>query len=263
MKQKQMIAVGLLAVFLAVGAGVLYAGKTAGHYASHAVEKLADFHTLNVQGPVEVDFIQDAAVTAHVSGPQKWLDKAIVRVKDGTLEIALAPGGILPPKESLKVMVTAPALRKVNAAGASEVRVRGKLQGTNLSLMLAGQAEFSADDVAVDTLRVQASGHSEADINRLDAQTVKATAAERADIELAGLALKADFENNGSGEIDATDLRVQQGKVTARGKGDIKVSAYETLDAAALGKGKIKYKGHPVELNRSGALKHIVLDMDD
>ena len=261
MKQKRTILVGVIGCLLL--SGVLYANKTQGHYVSRMVEKLPPFHALDVQGYIEVDFMQNPTATVHASGPQKLLEAASVRVKDGVLEIGFLPNMKLTPRDPLQVIVTGPTLHEVNIAGEGEVSVRGKLQAQDLSLILTQQAEFSADNVALHTLTVEASGHSETDINRLDAHEVNVVANEQAEVELAGLALKANFENRGAGEIDGSDLRVQQGKVVVKGKGGIKVSAYEMLDAAALGKGKIKYKGHPVQLNRSGASKYIVLDVDD
>ncbi len=261
MKPRHKIIWGVMVFLLTVG--LLYAGKTQGHYTSRMIEKLPVFHALTVQGNIEVDFMQKPTAAVHASGPQKLLEAASVRVKDGRLEIAFLPDSKVSKRDALHVFVTGPALREVKITGEGDVRVRGQLKEQDLSIVLEQRAEFSADDVAVHTLAVQAWGHSEIDINRLDAHQVKAVANGQAEIELAGLALTAELENNDSGKIDTADLRVQQGKVVAKGKGEVKVSAYEKLDASALGKGKIKYKGHPIQLNRNGTLKYIVPDTDD
>ena len=100
-------------------------------------------------------------------------------------------------------------------------------------------------------------------MNRLDAQMVYATASDKADIELAGLALRATLDNRGAGEIDAADLRVHTGRAQVGGKGNIHISAYESLEAQVWGKGKIIYRGEPVVLNQSGNRKHIVPDRED
>lgn len=63
--------------------------------------------------------------------------------------------------------------------------------------------------------------------------------------------------------LDAADLRVQHGEAVLNGKGDIAVSAYEALSAQAFGKGKIKYCGAPVTLEKQGNVKHIVQDKAD
>lgn len=160
-------------------------------------------------------------------------------------------------------MITGPALHEVTVSGKGEVHVRGKLQVQDLHLVLMQEGDFSADGVTVHMLDVHAAGRSEVDINRLDAHHVKAVADGQADIELAGLALKARLENHGSGELDAADLRVQHGEAVLNGKGDIAVSAYEALSAQAFGKGKIKYCGAPVALEKQGNVKHIVQDKAD
>ena len=238
-----------------------YASKAQGHYTSRMVDKLSPFHAIHVQGNIEVDFMQNPTHTVHASGPQKVLDSASVRVKDNVLEIGFLPSG----KQTgpLRVMVTAPALHEVTVSGKGEVHVRGKMQVQDLSVTLKQTGEFSADGLAVHTLDIHAAGQSEADINRLDAHSVVAAADGNAEIDLAGLALTAQLANHGAGEIDAADLRVQKGKASLTGKGDIKISAYEMLEASAFGKGKIKYKGAPIQMQRSGNLKRIVQDNDD
>ncbi len=240
-----------------------YAYKTQGHYVSRPVENLPSFHALRVAGDVEVDFMQKPTQSVHVSGPQKVLDRAFVWVKEGVLEIGFLPGNTKNPSATLRLLVTAPELREVTVSGKGDVHVRGQAKGEDLLVVLEQNGDFSADGLTVRALDIHASDQSEADINRLDAQTVTAVADGQADIELAGLALEARLTNQGAGEIDAADLRAQKGKAVLSGRGDIKISAYEMLDASTLGKGKIKYKGTPVHLQRSGNLKRIIQDMDD
>ena len=141
--------------------------------------------------------------------------------------------------------------------------MRGSLQTPKLTLHVNQAGEFSADGVTVQRLEVSAKDQAEVDLNRLDAQMVYATASDKADIELAGLALRATLDNRGAGEIDAADLRVHTGRAQVGGKGNIHISAYESLEAQVWGKGKIIYRGEPVVLNQSGNRKHIVPDRED
>lgn len=243
-----------------------YAGKTqkegkAGRYVSQRVEQVADFREISVQDGVKVAFMQAAQTSLHVSGAQKWAQAVTVRVKQGVLEIGLAQSGIRPDK--LKIAVTAPILNGVTLAGESEFTVHGALQTDHLKVMLSAQSEFSADSVTVPHLTVMVRDRAEADINRLDAGDVVAVADGRGEVELSGLAQQVRLENDGSGEIDAADLRAQTGEALVKGKGEISISAYETLAASVQGKGKIKYKGTPVSLRQSGNVRRIVQDLDD
>lgn len=233
------------------------------HYASQAVESLPAFHTLKVEGNVEVDFRQHETATVHVSGPQNLVNTVAVEVQEGVLWVHFSPQGILGRMDKLRVAVTGPDLYAVIATGRSRVHVRGSLQTPKLTLHANQAGEFSADGVTVQRLEVSAKDQAEVDLNRLDAQTVYATASDKADIEMAGLALRATLDNRGAGEIDAADLRVHTGRAQVGGKGNIHISAYESLDAQVWGKGKIIYRGEPVVLNQSGNRKHIVPDRED
>lgn len=248
---------------LAVCCCGVYAYKDQGHYTSRMMEKLPSFHAVHVQGDIEVDFMQNPTHTVHAGGPQKVIDRAVVRVKDNVLEIGFLPGTSEKQTGQLRVTITAPALHEVSVSGKGDVHVRGTMQVQDLSVTLTQEGEFSADGLAVHTLDIHAADQSEVDINRLDAHSVVAAADGKADIDLAGLALTAQLVNHGAGEIDAADLRVQRGKASLTGKGDIKISAYEMLEASVFGKGKIKYKGAPIQMQRSGNLKRIIQDTDD
>ena len=251
------------AVLAVCGAIWAYADKAQGHYQSRMVEKLPAFHAINVQGDFDVDFMQHPTATAHVSGPEKSVQTVSLSVKDGVLNIGFVRGSVPAKADKLRVMLTGPALHEVTVSGKGDVHIRGKLQTQDLSVTLTQEGDFSADGLTVKELHIHAAGKSEADINRLDAHHVQAVVDDHAEIELAGLALSADLQNHGTGEIDAADMRVQMARATVNGKGTISVSAYEKLHAAVLGKGKIKYRGSPVSLERDGNLKHIVQDLDD
>ena len=242
---------------------LVFASKNQGHYQSRMVEKLPAFHAINVQGDFDVDFMQHPTTTAHVSGPEATVQMVSLSVKDEVLNVGFARGIVPSKANKLRVMLTGPALHEVTIAGKGDMHVRGQLQVQDLTVTLTQEGDFSADGLTVQNLLIHAAGKSEADINRLDAHHVQAVADDYADIELAGLSLTADLQNHGSGDIDASDMRVQTATATANGKGEISVSAYEKLTASVIGKGKIKYKGSPVSLESDGNTKHIVQDKDD
>lgn len=259
MKIKPIISVGL-ALGLAVW---VHAHKELGHYKSRMVEKLPAFHAIYVESDLDVDFMQHPTATAHVSGPETLVEKVSLQVSDDVLRIGFVRDNAPKKTDSLRVMLTGPALHEVRVSDRAEVHVRGTLSVQDLTVTLTQEGEFSADGVTAGQVQVHAADKSEADINRLDVHQVHAVAEGNAEIELAGLSLTADFQNHGTGEIDASDLRVQTARATVNGKGKISVSAYERLSATVMGKGKIKYKGSPVSLEREGNIRHIMQDTDD
>jgi hypothetical protein len=63
---------------------------------------------------------------------------------------------------------------------------------------------------------------------------------------------------NGSGDIDAGDLKAKNAKITVSGSGDSKVFCSESLHARVSGSGDIEYIGDPkkkdTKVNGSGAI---------
>ena len=239
------------------------AAKGAGRYTSQDATTVAQFHSVIVTGDIEVAFVQQPTYTVQISGPQNLLDDTTARVQNGVLEITFTPKFFWKDADHLRVVVSAPTIDKITVLGKADLHVRGALKLENLHLSLTQEGDFSADALTVHTLNIHAAGRSEVDINRLDAQQVTVMAENQADVDLSGLALQARLENRGSGDIDADELRVQKAEAVVNGRGDIEISAYESLTAAVWGRGRIKYKGAPVHIQRDGTVKRIVQDFED
>ena len=249
----------LLAGVLMIGA-CLQAGAEKRPYFSKTVEGVAPFHTLQVSGGVEVDLIQRPSVSVRISGPEQEVRAADVHMEKDTLFVGAVEAG--QGGKNLRVHIAAPAVRQVTVLQDGEVKIVGEYEAVQFAVALQQKGEFSADGLRTHGLMVMAADKAEAEINRIDAHTVKAHASGQGEIELSGLAQLAVLENEGTGEIDAQDLRVQRATASVKNKGDIKVAAYEGLTASVFGRGKIVYKGEPVQMERAGNLKRIVAQED-
>lgn len=260
MKNINRIVVCVIALLVA---GVAYAAREQGRYASHAAETLPEFHSISITGDIEVAFVQQPTFTVQKSGPQSLLDDTSVRVQNGVLEIAFTPKYFWKDSDRLRVVVTGPSISNVSIAGKGDLHVRGPLQLNQLQLSLTQEGDFSADHLTVQSLQIQAAGRSEVEVNRLEAENVTVRTENQADVDLAGVCYKAQLENRGSGDIDADELRVQKAEAVVNGRGDIEVFAQESLTAAVWGRGRVKYKGAPAHLQRDGTVKRIVQDFED
>lgn len=247
----------------AVCGALLLAGaaqaKPAAGYTSRAVENLPAFSAVDVRGDAEVDFVQGENPSVTLSGRESAVNAAQVRVEKDVLVVSFSKS-IFRGKDEPRILVTAPELKSVTVGQNGEFDVLGPLQANNLTLSASQNGEISIDDLETDALIVTVSDKAEADVNRLAAGRVRAVSSGRGDIELAGMAQEAYFENNGSGEIDAGGLRVQTVQAVVNGSGDVEVFASQTLSASAMGRGKIKYKGVPARINPAGNTRKIVQD---
>ena len=72
------------------------------------------------------------------------LDAVDVGVRDGTLRVGLRPLTEV-THATLEIDVTAPALDRVMASGASQVRIEGRNEAERVDLTLSGSSELTAD----------------------------------------------------------------------------------------------------------------------
>lgn len=252
--------VRLLAVCAAVFASS-FAAAGSGNYVSVAVDNPAVFTAVEARGDAEIDFAQRAETSVSVSGSERAVNAARVDIQNGVLTVSYEKPFFGGKKDKVRVLVTAPELTSAAAFGKAEINVRGALKTDALTIRAFDGGEISVDDLETGTLTVNASGRAEADVNRLAAKTVRAAAWDKAEIEISGMAQDAVVENNGSGDIDAGDLRVFDAKVTVTGSGGVEIFATQTLDVSALGRGKIEYRGVPASTNFSGDVRKIERDL--
>lgn len=229
-------------------------------YTSRSVDDVSAFTSVDVRGDAEVDFVQRAETSVTLSGRDKWVNAAQVRVEKDTLVVSFSEPMFGRDKDKLRVLVSAPELAAVTVSQNAEFDVRGPLRAQTLALTALQHGEISIDDLETETLTATASGHAEIDVKRLTADTVRAVVSNHAEIELAGTAQKAFLENNGSGDIDAGDLRAVSADAAVNGSGDVEIFAEQTLNAAARGRGKIEYKGVPARINPTGKTGKVLRD---
>lgn len=236
-------------------------GSTGG-YTSRQVENLGVFKALDVRGDAKVDFMQQAEASVTVSGRENLVNATQVRVENHTLVVSFTEPMLGRDKDKLRIVVAAPEINALAVRQNAEIEVRGALRSHRLALAAGQKGEISIDNVEVDDLFVTASDRAEVEVNHLSALFVQAVASHKAEIELAGLAKDVSLENNGSGDIDAGDLRAVSAKAVVNGSGKVEVFATDTLDAVAMGRGKIEYKGVPSRINPVGNTRKIVQEQN-
>ena len=233
-----------------------------GRYVSRNIEQLPAFTAVEVRGDAEVDFMQHSNAMVTVSGRENLVSFSDVRVENGVLIIGFNRPVHIRGEHHLRVSVSAPELSAVSVSQEGEFEVRGSLDAAHLKLTAMQDGEISIDYVQANVIEISASGRSEIELNRMHVQRVNAEASDRADIDLSGMADSATLVNNGSGEIDADDLRVITAYATTNASGDIKVYASDALYAQANGRGKIEYKGYPATVKKEGNAKKIMRDRE-
>lgn len=233
-----------------------------GRYMEQTLTHLTPFHAIDVRGDAQVDVWQKDKQGVMVNGKSNLVALADIRVEDKTLIIDFKRPVHVKGAHALHVTVMAPQLHVISVHQNGRVRLRGGMETPQLTLMAADKGYLTGDSIKADTLRVQAMNHAEIDLERLEAKDLEAVSFDKAEIELSGHAQMARLTNNGRGDMDAADLRVNDAQAVVNAKGDVEVFAMHSLKAHANGHGEIKYHGHPT-LTRGGDMKKIQHAMED
>ncbi len=151
------------------------------------------------------------------------LDVVDVGVHDGTLRVGLRFGTDV-THATLEVDVTVPALERVAASGASQVRIDGRNEVERADLVLSGSSELTAD-LEVGRGHLELSGTSTASIS--------------------GSAGTLEVAVSGASHLYADELSVGDLTIDASGASTADVAVSGRLSAGASGASMVRYAGAP------------------
>lgn len=258
-------AVCLLAAFALLFTADAYAQKPLSvkpsqNYISVAVSEIAPFTVVSVTDDIDVEFRQGPTASASIYGSDNLVELVDVSVDNGVLTVQYAQPVRVRGERRLKVMLSGPELTRVNVQNDGEVDIEGALNAGDLELHAMGLGEISADFVQADTVTLHVTGRADIDVDNLNAKTLQAKAEGRGEIDVSGTVTRATLENFGSGDIDAEDLRADMVTAVVNGSGSVSCYAVKGLDAQVNGSGRVKYKGYPAALTKTGKAKKVVHD---
>jgi hypothetical protein len=198
--------------------------------ANAEVRSVPGFRGVSVSSAIDLYISQGNSDAVAVSAADtKLRDKIITEVKDGILHIyvdnKLFDWKNFSGDKKMKAYVSIKEINRLQASGASDVKVSGTLKTDNLKLDLSGASDFEGS-IEAKSIQVQGSGAS--------------------DIKISGSADQANIEMSGASDFKGYDFKVDYCKAEISGAGDLQITVNKELDAQASGASSIKYKGEPV-----------------
>lgn len=182
------------------------------------VRDMPAFHSVNVSGAADVDI--HIAPDQQLSVRSNILSEVLTEVRDSILYVEVPSARY----SAMKLDVTLPELRAINAVGACDIEAEDVIRQQTFTIECAGAAKVELP-LAVQMLNVSVNGATE--------------------LDLEGSADKADISLAGAGKIDAKDLLVQSMHINCAGASKAEVNVTNDLWAQATGASKIQYKGTP------------------
>lgn len=194
------------------------------------------FNAIKVSGGIDLYLSQSAEEALAVSATeQEYRDNIKTVIENGTLNIYYdSKKGWTKGDKKLKAYISFKNLERLEASGASDVRVAGSIAVPSLSVDMSGASDFKGA-VNVTTLTMQLSGASDAKIE--------------------GTAANVTIETSGASDVKGYDLVTENCTAKATGASDINITVNKELNVHASGASDIFYKGTCVirDLHSSGA----------
>jgi len=208
---------------------------------SRVVNDIEKFNQLVLEGIGTVDIVQsDKAPFVEIDAPEEYLDKIIVKSRNGRLTISYEKNSKLwnPKNKDYHFVV-----------GVNELQL----------IKNQGVGHISAEALHADKLQIVNAGVGAIDINALKATLINVKNEGTGLITLAGDVDAAGYDNEGVGKIDAQKVAAQRVEAVNEGTGSIVLTANQSLKASVDGVGNITYYGSPKEKKFSrGGLGKIV-----
>jgi hypothetical protein len=223
---RSLIAAAVIATVAATGACSENRHEGAGPTVSRNYQ-VGNFDRIEVAGPYDVKVSTGSAASASARGPENMIERMVVEVKDGTLQIH--------PRENkgfsfhwgnsghVELAVTVPQLKAASIAGSGDVAV-DHVRGDQFEGAVGGSGTINLGSVEVKSVKLSIGGSGD----------IKASS---------GTAQSADYSIAGSGNIDAGGVTAQQAKVSIAGSGSTTARATGAADVSVAGSGDVEISG--------------------
>jgi hypothetical protein len=204
-----------------------------GHVVSKSFDKTG-FKDIDASSAMHVMLKQGTDYSVRIDAEKNILDLIEVRKEGDELVVGFKDNVSVGPTKDIKVYITAPEFRNLEASGASTFSNTDVITGNEIKLGLSGASNANLN-VNVNKLNVEASGASE--------------------IEVKGKAVYFAVDGSGSTSVSAFQLISENAEIELSGAGDAKVFVSKSLKADISGAGDVQYKGNPATVNKeiSGA----------
>lgn len=198
------------------------------------IRSAGTFNAVDVSGNFEVYIKQDSVRSVKLEADENLMEYIRVSVDGETLVIETKDDVDLKGTKGIKVYVSSPSFKQLQASGSCNIASENKITGQ-------------------EPLRISLTGASDVDMD-LAFPKVKADLSGAGSIKLRGQTKDFSVEGSGSVSVKCMELMAENVSIEISGAGSASVFASVKLDVRVSGAGDVKYKGNAtVTQNISGA----------
>ena len=201
---------------------------------------VSGFTGVSVSSSIDLYLKQDSGFNVKVETDDNLQQYIIVSEDRGVLYIKQADNTNLDETGKIKVYVSAPLFRKMEASGACNIFSENMLSSN-------------------EAMDIDLSGSSDARLE-LKAPRVEAGLSGASTLILKGESKELSIDGSGSSNIRCFDMQTEQTKIDVSGACDAEVFASVKLDVHASGSSDIKYKGNAAvsqDISGAGSVKKV------
>lgn len=198
------------------------------------------FTAVDVSGNIDLYIKQDSAHSVRVEADENLMEYIIIRTEGDKLIVEPQDGYNLSGSKDIKVYVSSPVFRRLEASGACDIIGENKIT--------------SAEAIDIDL-----SGASDVKLE-LKAPKVEAKLSGAGSVELRGETKEFSVSGSGSSDIKCIELMAENVDVHITGAGDAEVFASVKLDVSVSGAGSVKYRGNAMvskSISGAGSVKKL------
>ena len=195
----------LLAISILVGS---FVSAGAQEYKTREVPNAPAFSAVEISGgDVNVYFSQGTGYAFSVNGPAKLVKAIKIKVKENTLFIEYNEPFFTGDDNDVAVYVTAPQLNRIAVSGEADFKSKTAFQGNELTIKTRQNGEVSMKNVTVGQVNIDSKGSSSVDIDYIEANKIRVSSLDRAEVELSGTTGQLEVVKKGMfAEIDTKKL---------------------------------------------------------
>lgn len=226
----------LIGIILPLGSCTIVGGSLAPskNYITRTYD-VGNFTGIDFSGVGNIEYTQASAKPSlKIYGPDNYIDKMEVMVKEGIVYISIKKGISLKSSQNIKINISTPNLTNIVLKGVGNISIPKAFQITTLEILNKGVGNIKIAAINGGSLNVNTAGVG--------------------NVELVGNVRTASLACDGVGNVNAEDLKAKSVEASCRGVGSITCYATDSITATVKGVGSIKYKGDPAQkdLHRSG-----------
>lgn len=201
---------------------------------------VGDFDGVEVSGAIDLYVKQDGARSLRIESDANLLSYLEVSNEGSSLVIQPKKGYNLKPTKDIKIYVSSPLFKKLDASGACDIYSENQVTSSeSLSIDLSGSSKAELD-VKLPKISSDISG--------------------ACTIQLKGETKDFEVDGSGSTDVKCFDLMAENVKISITGAGDAEVYASTKLDVSVSGAAEVKYKGNASvnqKISGAGSVKKV------